>query len=78
MVMKRVQLTLDEELVDVVDRLAEELGENRSAFTRKALRKEVERIQKQDELVESYVQGYEQQPDDDLDEFVEAQSWPDS
>ena len=36
--MRTVQLTLDEELVDAVDRIARQLGTTRSGFTREALR----------------------------------------
>ena len=36
--MRTVQLTLDEELVDAVDRIARKLGTTRSGFTREALR----------------------------------------
>jgi metal-responsive CopG/Arc/MetJ family transcriptional regulator len=41
--MKVVQMTLDEELVAAVDRVAKKLGTTRSAFTRQALREAVER-----------------------------------
>ncbi len=41
--MKVVQMTLDEDLVAEVDRVAKKLGTNRSAFTRQALRDAVER-----------------------------------
>jgi len=36
--MRTVQLTLDEELVDAVDKIARKLGTTRSGFTREALR----------------------------------------
>jgi metal-responsive CopG/Arc/MetJ family transcriptional regulator len=36
--MRTVQLTLDEELVEAVDKAAAELGTSRSGFTRNALR----------------------------------------
>jgi metal-responsive CopG/Arc/MetJ family transcriptional regulator len=36
--MRTVQLTLDEELVDAVDRMVKRLGTTRSGFTREALR----------------------------------------
>lgn len=41
--MKVVQMTLDEELVAAVDRVAKKLRTSRSAFTRQALREAVER-----------------------------------
>jgi metal-responsive CopG/Arc/MetJ family transcriptional regulator len=37
-IMKTVQMTLDESLVEQVDRVAQSLGTTRSAFTRDALR----------------------------------------
>jgi metal-responsive CopG/Arc/MetJ family transcriptional regulator len=41
--MKVVQMTLDEDLVEAVDRVAKKLGTSRSAFARQALREAVER-----------------------------------
>lgn len=41
--MRTVQLTLDEELVDAVDRTAKKLGTTRSGFTRAALLRSKER-----------------------------------
>lgn len=42
--MKTVQMTLDEELVEAVDRAAKELGTSRSAFTREALRNALDNL----------------------------------
>jgi metal-responsive CopG/Arc/MetJ family transcriptional regulator len=41
--MKTVQMTLDEKLVETVDRAARKLGKSRSAFTREALREALDR-----------------------------------
>ncbi len=77
MTKKRVQLTLDEELLKAVDRLTETFQSNRSALARQALRHEIQRIQNQDQLEEKCVEGYRNQPDkeDDLTDFTEAQHW---
>ena len=43
--MKTVQMTLDEDLVEAVDRVARKLGKSRSAFAREALREALARVQ---------------------------------
>jgi metal-responsive CopG/Arc/MetJ family transcriptional regulator len=42
--MRIVQMTLDEELVELVDRVVKELNMTRSSFTRKALKEAIERL----------------------------------
>jgi metal-responsive CopG/Arc/MetJ family transcriptional regulator len=42
--MKTVQMTLDEDLVEAVDRVAKRLGTSRSAFARDALREALARV----------------------------------
>jgi len=59
--MKTVQMTLDESLVEEVDRAAEALGTSRSAFTREALRTALARRREQ-ELERRHRAGYEKQP----------------
>ncbi|HEU5248799.1 MAG TPA: ribbon-helix-helix domain-containing protein [Thermoanaerobaculia bacterium] len=59
--MKVVQMTLDEELVEAVDRVARKLGTTRSAFTRKALREAVERARLQG-LERKHRDGYARRP----------------
>ena len=59
--MKTVQMTLDDELVDAVDRVIRQLGTTRSAFTRKALREALFRY-KVGEMERQHRQGYEQHP----------------
>lgn len=44
-IMKVVQMTLDAELVAAVDRAARRLKTSRSAFTREALRRALERLE---------------------------------
>ena len=59
--MKTVQMTLDEDLVKAVDRVAKKLGTTRSAFTREALAAALARIRER-ELERRHRQGYEQHP----------------
>ncbi len=59
--MRTVQLTLDEELVEEVDAVAEALGTTRSAFTRQALRAALERIQ-EEALERKHREGYRRKP----------------
>lgn len=42
--MRTVQMTLDEDLVEAVDRVARKLGKSRSAFAREALRDALARV----------------------------------
>jgi metal-responsive CopG/Arc/MetJ family transcriptional regulator len=75
--MRTVQLTLDEPLVDEVDRVAAELGTTRSAFARQALRAELKRLEVAD-LEEQHRQGYEASPVDlsEVAEWEDEQVWP--
>jgi metal-responsive CopG/Arc/MetJ family transcriptional regulator len=59
--MKTVQMTLDEDLVEAVDRAARKLGKSRSAFTRKALRDALARVRART-LEEKHRAGYARQP----------------
>ncbi len=59
--MKTVQMTLDESLVEAVDRAAESLGTTRSAFTRDALRAALTSVQER-ELERQHRAGYERKP----------------
>ena len=59
--MRTVQMTLDEDLVEAVDKAAKQLGTTRSAFTRKALRDALERIRVR-ELERKHRQGYARKP----------------
>ncbi|MBE0618905.1 MAG: ribbon-helix-helix protein, CopG family [Proteobacteria bacterium] len=61
--MRTVQMTLDDELVELVDRVAEELHTTRSAFAREALRQAVERFRIR-ELEDRHRKGYERYPVD--------------
>lgn len=55
------QLTLDEALVDAVDRLAKKLGTTRSGFTREALRAALARS-KERERERRHREGYLRKP----------------
>lgn len=59
--MKTVQMTLDNDLVKAVDRVARKLKTSRSAFTRKALREALARHNSQ-ELERKHRQGYQNHP----------------
>ena len=59
--MRTVQMTLDEELVEAVDRLVKDLRTTRSAFTRAALRDAVANAQTR-QLEAQHRKGYTQCP----------------
>jgi len=59
--MKTVQMTLDEDLVEAVDRTARKLGKSRSAFTRDALREALARV-RQRALEQKHREGYARKP----------------
>ncbi|MFH1038343.1 MAG: ribbon-helix-helix protein, CopG family [PVC group bacterium] len=59
--MKTVQMTLDEDLVKVVDKVAKKLHTTRSAFTREALREAIKNFNIR-RLERKQRQGYEMYP----------------
>ncbi len=59
--MRTVQMTLDDDLVQIVDRVAKDLNTTRSAFARDALRRAVERIRTQ-KLEDKHRKGYLRKP----------------
>jgi metal-responsive CopG/Arc/MetJ family transcriptional regulator len=59
--MKTVQMTLDESLVEAVDRAARKLGKSRSAFARDALREALARERLRN-LEERHRHGYSREP----------------
>jgi metal-responsive CopG/Arc/MetJ family transcriptional regulator len=59
--MRTVQLTLDEELVESVDKVAAELGTSRSGFTRDALRAALARARER-ALERKHREGYRRKP----------------
>ena len=54
-------MTLDDNLVQAVDRISKQLNTNRSAFTRKALREALSRYNLE-QLERKHRQGYERNP----------------
>jgi len=76
--MKTIQMTLDEDLVKAVDRVAKELHTNRSAFTRKALRKALAQ-HSVEQLEHKHRQGYERNPvgADEFSAWEAEQTWGD-
>ena len=76
--MKTVQMTLDEELVKAVDEAARQLGSNRSSFTRRALRRELERL-RVEALEHQHREGYARKPvaDNEFAVWEAEQDWGD-
>ncbi|HEY3204322.1 MAG TPA: ribbon-helix-helix protein, CopG family [Thermoanaerobaculia bacterium] len=75
--MKTVQMTLDEDLVASVDRVARKLGQSRSAFTREALREALARVRIR-ALEEKHRAGYKAKPvrRGELSLWEAEQVWP--
>jgi metal-responsive CopG/Arc/MetJ family transcriptional regulator len=76
--MKTVQMTLDDELVDAVDRAARGLRTTRSAFTRDALRIALTDL-KEKELELRHRAGYERKPvqPGEFSDWEDEQVWGD-
>lgn len=76
--MKTVQMTLDESLVQEVDRAAQALGTTRSAFTRDALRAALEDLRER-ELERQHRAGYERKPvqPGEFSDWEDEQVWVD-
>ena len=76
--MKTIQMTLDDELVDSVDRIVKLLKTTRSAFTRDALRKALKEMNVK-KLVEKHRVGYAKKPvaSDEFSGFETEQKWGD-
>jgi metal-responsive CopG/Arc/MetJ family transcriptional regulator len=76
--MRTIQMTLDDDLVNAVDRVAKELATTRSAFARKALREAVAR-HRLEKLERSHRRGYEKHPAaaDEFSVWETEQAWGD-
>ena len=76
--MRTIQMTLDDELVEEVDRVVKRLHSNRSAFTRKALREALKRyaVEQQERR---HRRGYERYPvaAEEFSVWGEEQAWGD-
>ena len=59
--MRTIQMTLDDELVDTVDKLVKKLKTTRSAFTRNALREAIKQTNI-NALEKKHKRGYERYP----------------
>ena len=77
--MKTIQITIDEPLLDAVDRLTAELRTNRSAFFRDAAQR-VLRQHRITALEEQHRRGYAERPQtrDRVEEWLPEQSWEES
>ena len=60
-IMKTVQMTLDENLIASVDKVAKRLGTTRSAFTRQALKTALREV-RTNELERKHREGYKRKP----------------
>ena len=76
--MRTIQVTLDDELVETVDKLVKELQTTRSAFARDALREAVDRFNTRC-LEAIHRKGYEQHPvsKNEFSVWEEEQDWGD-
>jgi len=76
--MKTVQMTIDEDLIAEVDRMALEQGKSRSAFTRDALRAALASARER-ELEVRHRLGYQRQPvaPGEFGDWEAEQVWPD-
>ena len=76
--MRTIQMTLDDDLVNAVDRVSKQLKTSRSAFTRKALREALARINLE-QLERKHRQGYKKYPvaGDEFSVWESEQTWGD-
>ncbi len=76
--MRTIQMTLDEELIEEVDKIVKELETTRSAFTRVALRKAINNIHVS-RLEKKHRRGYEIHPVNkgEFSVWEEEQDWGD-
>lgn len=76
--MRTIQMTIDDDLVREVDRVAKQLNTNRSAFTRKALREALDR-HSIEQLEKQHRTGFEKRPvaENEFSEWEAEQEWGD-
>ena len=76
--MKTVQMTLDDSLVEAVDRAVQSLGTTRSAFTRDALQAALLSL-KEKEMERRHRVGYEHKPVEpgEFSDWEDEQVWSD-
>ena len=75
---KTVQMTLEPDLIEAVDKAARRLGTTRSAFARRALREALKQLRLK-ALEEKQRQGYARKPvrRSEFDGWETEQVWPD-
>jgi len=78
MIMRTIQMTLDDDLVHELDSIVKESNTNRSAFARDALRKAITYYH-QLKLAEKHRKGYLEHPvqDDEFSDWEGEQAWGD-
>ncbi len=76
--MRTIQMTLDDDLVEIVDRIVNELKTTRSAFTREALQLAIKRYETGIKETR-HIQGYQNHPVDvaEFGNFEDEQAWSD-
>lgn len=76
--MRTIQMTLDENLIDEVDKEVKKLGTTRSAFTREALKKTLDYYHEL-ELEKKQINGYKNNPvkPEEFDNWEKEQVWID-
>ena len=74
--MKTIQMTLDEDLLNQVDKAIQELKTNRSAFIRESLQYYLERLRTK-ELEKRHRDGYKKHPLEagEFDDWEDEQVW---
>ncbi len=77
--MQTIQITIDEQLLDSVDRVVNELGATRSAFIREALQRALQLFQAH-KLEEQHAAGYRRHPvkAGEFDGWELEQQWGDA
>ena len=77
-IMRTIQMTLDDDLVHELDTIVKESNTNRSAFARDALRKAITYYH-QLRLAEKHRKGYQKHPvqDDEFSDWEGEQAWGD-
>lgn len=77
--MRTIQMTLEDDLVQAVDKIVKQMHTSRSAFTRTALRDAVKNY-KLSQLEQKHRKGYEKQPvcKEEFTVWEDEQKWGDS